>query len=219
MVEVTGLGLPIYVCECILNFMVGTERIRSSAGVRREQVLAAALPVFAVSGFEGTPVTAVAEAAGISQGYVLRLFGTKLGLSVAVVDRCYQRIRAVLEDAADAAHAHAGGVAEPAAVLDAMAHAYGDLIADRTLLMVQVHAQSASATPEIRQAVQSGLRSLVDRARERSRASESQLQRFFAFGQLCHLIVTAELGEIDAPWARVLTHGMHHPAPADPGTG
>lgn len=182
--------------------MSADTRVRSTAQQRREQVLTAGLDVFARSGYQATPVSDVAAAAAISQGYVLRLFGTKLALFVAVLDDCYRRIRATLQDAAGAGRS-------PDQVLTAMEHAYAELIGDRSLLMLQVHAQSAADVPEIREAMQRGLCSIVEVVREHSGASDERVQRFVAFGQLCHLIVTADLEAVEQDWSHVLTNGMY----------
>ena len=45
----------------------------------------------------------------------------------------------------------------------------------------------------------------------RSGAGDAQMQQFFAYGQLCHLIVTAGLEQVPEPWARALTAGIRHP--------
>jgi AcrR family transcriptional regulator len=180
-------------------------RIRSTADDRRTVVVKHALQVFARTGYHATPVSDVAAASGISQGYVIRLFGTKLDLFVAVVDHCFARIVTALSDAADQA---AGD--EPNAVLAAMSAAYVELIADRDLLMVQVHAQSAADTPQIRDAIRRGFAAVLAVAHDRSHAEPSAIQRFIAYGQLCHLIVTAELDDVDEAWARTLTQGMQH---------
>ncbi len=181
-------------------------RTRSTADDRRPVVVKHAIPVFARTGYHATPVSDVAAAAGISQGYVIRLFGTKLDLFVAVVDHCFERIVTALTAAADQV---AGD--EPDVVLEAMSSAYVDLIADRDLLMVQVHAQSAADTPQIRDAMRRGLASVVAVAHDRSHADRAAIQRFVAYGQLCHLIVTAELDDVDSAWAATLTEGMQHP--------
>lgn len=183
-----------------------TERSRSTAEVRRTTVVAKAVTVFGRGGYHATPVTDVAVAAGISQAYVLRLFGGKLGLFTAALDRCYLLIREAL-----AAGAEKAPDGSPAEVLDVMGDAYAALISDRDLLMLQIHAQSASDIPEIREAIQRGYASVVDLAKELSGGSDAEVQRFIALGQLCHLIVAADLDSLDATWARVLTAGMRHP--------
>ena len=54
---------------------------------RREQVLGAAMRVFARTGYHGSSTAAIAREAGISQGYVLHLFGTKEELFLAALRR------------------------------------------------------------------------------------------------------------------------------------
>ena len=181
---------------------------RSTAEARRSTVVAKAVRVFARAGYHATPVTEVAEAAGISQAYVFRLFNGKLGLFVAALDHCYAQILSGLEGGADRVP---GG--SPEQILEAMGDAYADLIGDRDLLMLQVHAQSAADVPEIREALRRGYADVVDLAKFRSRATDEQVQGFIAYGQLCHLIVTANLDSVDAPWARTLTAGMRHVDP------
>lgn len=178
---------------------------RSTADARRSTVVSRAIGVFGRAGYHATPVTEVAEAAGISQAYVFRLFNGKLGLFVAALDHCYEQILAGLEAGADRVP---GG--SPEQILEAMGDAYADLIADRDLLMLQVHAQSAADVPEIREALRRGYAEVVDFAKQRSRATDEQVQGFIAYGQLCHLIVTAELDGVAEPWAQTLTAGMRH---------
>jgi len=180
---------------------------RSTAEARRATVLARAITVFARTGYHATPVAEVAEAADISTAYVFRLFDGKLGLFVSALDHCYARVMWALADGADSA---ADG-ATPEEILDAMGGAYAALIADRDLLMLQVHALSAADVTEIGQAVRRGYERVVTYATERSGATPAQVQRFIAYGQLCHLIVAAGLGGVDARWAETLTAGIRHP--------
>jgi len=178
---------------------------RSTADARRTTVIARAITVFARTGYHATPVTEVAEAAGISQAYVFRLFAGKLGLFVAVLDHCHARIVRALTQGADNASGD-----EPEDVLVAMGDAYAELIADRDLLMLQVHALSAADVPQIGDAVRRGYADLVTVVKERSGATNAQVQNFMARGQLCHLIVAAGLTDLTTPWARTLTAGMRH---------
>lgn len=179
---------------------------RSTAAAQRARIVGVAVPVFARTGYHATPVTDVAAAAGVSPAYVFRLFPGKLGLFLAALEHCYDRVRRAMLDGADTAPRD-----EPAAVLDAMAEAYAALIADRDLLMLQVHAQSACEVPEIRTAVRRGLAQVVTAVATRSGAANTEVQRFMAYGQLCHLVVTADLGALNEPWARSITAGIRHP--------
>lgn len=180
--------------------------MRSTAEARRAVVLNAAVSAFARTGFHATPVTAVAAAAGISEAYVFRLFSGKLGLFVAATEVCFERIVAALEMGAERV-----GDAGPDEVLDAMGDAYADLIADRDLLLLQVQAQAVTDVPEIAEAVRAGYRRVATFVQGRSGADDAQVQQFFAYGQLCHLIVTAGLEQVPEPWARALTAGFRHP--------
>ncbi|MEU8326905.1 TetR family transcriptional regulator [Micromonospora sp. NPDC048839] len=180
--------------------------MRSTAEARRVTVLNGAVSAFARTGFHATPVTAVAAAAGISEAYVFRLFAGKLGLFVAAADTCFERIAVAIEAGAERA---AGG--SPEEILDAMGGAYAELIADRDLLLFQVQAQAVTDIPEIADAVRAGYRRIATLVQDRAGADDAQVQRFFAYGQLCHLIVTVGLEQVPEPWARALTAGIRHP--------
>lgn len=181
----------------------------STADARRETVIRSAVTVFAGAGYLGTPTSAVAEHAGISTAYVFKLFPRKQDLFVAAFADCCDRIVAAL----DAGAAQAAGQTpdlSPDALLDAMGGAYAALIADRSLMMLQVHAQSAAAEPEIAAALRAGLAQIVEFVETRSGASDEAVQRFMAYGQLCHLITVAGLDGDPADWARLLAHGFRH---------
>lgn len=179
---------------------------RSTAQARRATVVAAAITVFSRTGYYATPVTEVAEAAKISPAYVFRLFPGKLSLFTTALEECFTRVLRAMAEGADASEA-----TDPEAVLSAMGDAYAQLIADRDLLMLQVHALSAGDVPEIRAALQRGIEQVVTYARERTGAPEHAVQQFIAYGQLCHLIVAADLVHLTPSWAATLTEGMAHP--------
>ncbi|HWD60948.1 MAG TPA: TetR/AcrR family transcriptional regulator [Humibacter sp.] len=184
----------------------------STSDLRRETVITAAIAAFARSGYLGTPTSAVAEQAEISTAYVFKLFPTKEALFVAALARCIELIEQTLERGASAAKDQT-----PEGILDAMGEQYAELIADRDLLMMQVHAQSACDIDVIRQALRDGIGSITRYASTRSGASDDAVQSFMAYGQLCHLIVTAGLDAVDAPWAKALVAGIRHPEPTKKG--
>lgn len=172
-------------------------------------MLRQAVTVFARTGFYATRVADVADAAKISPAYVFRLFPSKTGLFVAALEECFVRVLQALSGGADAAEA--AGSDDPREVLAAMGDAYAQLIADRSLLMLQVHALSAGDVPEIRDALRAGIERVVTYARERTGAPPDAVQQFIAYGQLCHLIVAAGLVDMSPTWATTLTAGMAHP--------
>jgi len=178
----------------------------STAEARRETVIASAIEVFAESGYLGTPIAAVADRAKISSAYVFKLFPGKESLFVAALDRCFELVEQALErGAADSAEQ------TPDGILDAMGGAYAELIANRSLLMLQVHAQSAVQVTEIRESLRRGIARVTRYASTRSGADDAAVQRFISFGQLCHLIVTMGIETDAADWARILTAGIRHP--------
>lgn len=178
----------------------------STADSRRPLVASAAVRRFAVGGYHGTTIADVAAEAKISPAYVSKLFPSKERLFAAALEECFARVLEAL-----AAGAAASTDSDPDAVLDAMGEAYADLIGDRSLLMLQVHAQSVADVPEIGRALRSGLAEVTTFAQSRSRASDDAVQRFIAFGQLCHLIVTAGIEEVPESWARIVSRGIRHP--------
>src|ERR1700735_1096180 len=66
---------------------------RMPAEQRRELVLGEAMAVFAAQGYAGTSTEEVARRASISQPYLFRLFPTKKALFLALVERCFRRVR------------------------------------------------------------------------------------------------------------------------------
>src|SRR4051795_3157413 len=118
---------------------------RMAAEDRRELVLAAATRAFAQRGYFGTSTDAVAKEAGVSQPYVVRMFGTKLDLFLEVFERSVGRIRdafaAVLDD----------GPFDPTSEADKarMGLAYTELLQDHDFLQVMMHGFTAGGVDEI----------------------------------------------------------------------
>src|SRR5579864_2533639 len=89
---------------------------RLTASERREQILEAAVTVFAERGYEGASTDVIARMAGISQPYLFRLFGTKRELIIATIKRCFEDTEQLFTRAASG---HSGDEA-----LEAMGLAY-----------------------------------------------------------------------------------------------
>src|ERR687885_1409562 len=127
--------------------MVATER--KTKEERREEILDAAVAVFAEAGFVGASTEEIAARAGISQPYVFRLFGTKKELFKAVVARCFRETLEAFQRAAE------GKRGEDA--LHAMGTAYvEELLLDRTKLRAQMQAYAACGDEEICEVVRNG---------------------------------------------------------------
>ncbi|MFP3344532.1 TetR/AcrR family transcriptional regulator, partial [Halomonas sp. SIMBA_159] len=65
---------------------------RIPASERREQILAAASIVFGERGYFGATTDQIAKAAGISQPYVVRMFGSKENLFTEVLSRASDKV-------------------------------------------------------------------------------------------------------------------------------
>lgn len=183
--------------------MAVSPRQLSTAAERREALIEAAVTAFAERGFHGTPTTAVAKAAGISQAYLFRLFPTKEALYVAAIERCYVRLGATMRAGAESARAQG---LEP---LDGMGTAYVELMGDRTTLRgtLQVFAAASGDDDAIRDAARAGYGELVELVRRLSGASDEQLRAFFAQGMLLTVLAGMDAPAVDADWARVLLGG------------
>jgi AcrR family transcriptional regulator len=176
---------------------------RLSAEERREQILQAAISVFAEDGYAAASTEEIARRAGISQPYLFRLFGTKRELVLATIQRCFEDTEAIFDRAV---REHGRGEDEQA--LHAMGEAYMDLIQrDHVRLRAQLHAYAACEDPEIRALVSRNFGRLVDVVRHLSTADSVAIAKFFANGML--LNVLAMMGQFaePQPWAMRLLEG------------
>jgi AcrR family transcriptional regulator len=179
--------------------MNAATRTLQTAESRREDVLQAAVKVFAARGLHSAPTADVAKAAGISHAYLFRLFPKKADLAVAVIERCHDRIHETFAQAA--AEAKRKGE-DP---LHAMGEAYGRLLADRDLVLVQLHSHAASPEdPVIREASRRGFKRLVEVVERESGASEQEIGRFFAIGMLMNVMAALDAASLDEHWSKVL---------------
>ena len=176
------------------------QRTLSTAEQRREEMVAAAVRVFAEHGY-GAPTTEIARQAGISQAYLFRLFPTKEELFAAATKESSRRMLEAFRTAAASARKH--GI-DP---LDAMGKAYDELLdEDRDVLLVQLHSQVASRhAPLVREAMQDCFRRIYDLVERESGASPEELKAWFAHGMLCNTMAAIGAEELDAAWAQALT--------------
>ena len=165
---------------------------RMTADERRDAIVAAGVEEFATGGLVGASTEAIARRAGVSQPYVFQLFGTKKDLFIAVVRSCFGRVRVAFEEAA---HGFVPGeVADCNTVLEAIAASYMRLLADRTLLLVQLQGYAACADPDVRDVVREEFSRLHRRVAELSAASPEEMQHFFAQGMLLNVAAAVEMG-------------------------
>jgi AcrR family transcriptional regulator len=166
--------------------------VRMTAGERRESVLEAALIEFSARGLDGTSTEHVAHRAGISQPYLFRLFPTKKALFLALVERCFQRVADTFTAAAS------DRVGEEA--LEAMVDAYEELLGDRTLLLLQMHAYAACDDLEIRTATRASFRRLWLLVERLTGLPFERVTEFFAMGMLINVAAALDLPAVDERW-------------------
>lgn len=163
---------------------------RMHAEERRAQVLEAAMRAFGHGGYAGTSTDAVAKEAGVSQPYVVRMFGSKRELFLAVHEQAVQRIKAAFEavlaeqpfDPADEDDWHRLGTA------------YVDLLADHDFLQVMLHGFAAGGgDPEIGARARAGMAEIYALVRSTGAPAE-QVVGFIAQGMLLNVMVA-----MDAP--------------------
>jgi len=175
---------------------------RMTAEERRRAVLGAAMAEFAHGGYAGTSTEAIAARAGISQPYLFRLFGTKRDLFVATMAVMHARIEETFRAAADGR----SGVE----ALMAMGQAYQELLGERALLLVQLHAFAASEDEVIRRAARDGLRHLWTVVGELTGLPEDDVRAFFAQGMLLNVLAAVDAAALDESWARACQPDPEH---------
>jgi AcrR family transcriptional regulator len=169
-------------------------KTRMSAEDRREQVLVAATRAFARTGYSGTSTDVVAREAGVSQPYVVRMFGTKKDLFLAVFEQATDRIRrafqGVLDDRAN------GRPFDPDDDADwaEMGAAYTALLADRDFLLVMMHGFAAGDDDQIGAEGRAGMARIYDVLRGTGATAE-QAAAFVAHGMLLNVMLAMRAPE------------------------
>lgn len=155
---------------------------RMSSSERREQILRAARAVFAEGGYQAT-TDQVARAAGVSQPYVVRLFGSKRDLFLAVY-----------RDAADAVLRALRSVPAGPDAGERMGTAYVALLADRDLLRVLMQGFIAGTDDEVGRVARHTLGEVHRLFEERTGGTPDEARRFVATGMLINVLLA-----VDAP--------------------
>lgn len=159
--------------------------VRMSGEQRREQILAAALEVFAEGGYAGTSTDQVARAAGVSQPYVVRMFGSKQQLFLELYRRVTDQILAAMS-----------GVAPGMDATGSMGKAYVELMGDRNLLRLLMHGFIAGEDPEIgriaRHTLGEAFRLIRAQVTGDESARDDQARDFVAFGMLINVLLAVD---------------------------
>ncbi|GAB7003673.1 TetR family transcriptional regulator [Nocardioides sp. AN3] len=164
---------------------MSTMNVRMPAAERRELILEAATRAFAASGYAGTSTDTVAKEAGVSQPYVVRMFGTKLDLFLAVFGRACERIDAAFRSVLDERPF------DPQSDEDKqrMGAAYTGLLDDTDFLHVLMHGFTASSVPEIGVQARAGMATIFATLLETGWSAED-VRDFIAKGMLLNVLVS-----------------------------
>jgi AcrR family transcriptional regulator len=168
---------------------------RMPAAERRVEIINAAAIEFATRGLYGTATEDIANRAGITQPYVFRLFGTKKALFLAVVEHTFDEVQRVFQVAMDRE-----GARDTESVLMRMGRAYGVLLHDRTMLLMQMQAYAASDDDEVRAVVQRRYGALYQWVQESVGAEDEEMHRFFANGMLLNVAAAIDLPSVGESW-------------------
>jgi AcrR family transcriptional regulator len=161
-----------------------------SAEDRRELVLAAANRAFSRGGYAGTSTDAVAKEAGVSQPYVVRIFGTKLELFLEVFDRACGQVR----EAFEAVLAEAPFDPENDDDWSRLGLAYTELLRDRDLLMVMMHGFAAGNDDQIARRSRDGMGRIFSTIMATG-CTDEQARDFVAHGMLLNVMLSMRAHE------------------------
>lgn len=171
-----------------------------TASERGEQVLLAAVSAFAESGYAATRTDEIARRAGVSQPYVIRLFGTKQHLFLSALHRVCDRIEEVFRTARETAAPDV----PPEVALDALGHGFQTFLDDREMLQLFLHGFAASGDATIGDDVRDRFGKIYQLVRDLTGADAHGTREFIATGMLLTVLSAIQVAGPDAvetPWA------------------
>lgn len=169
---------------------------RLSSDERRRQILVAALAVFGARGYEGATTDEVARAAGVSQPYVVRLFGSKENLFLAALDDALARLLAAFRAALPADDPEGDserGLAPEKAKGKRIGQAYVDLLEVRGLHQTLAHAYLLGSHPVIGPAARRGFAAVWRFFRDEMALDADEARSFMAEGMLISTMIGLRL--------------------------
>jgi AcrR family transcriptional regulator len=169
-----------------------------SAAERREAAIRAARTEFAQGGYAGTSTEAIARRIGVSQPYLFRLFPSKKALYLAAIDRCFDDLRAMFDEAAIELHGE-DALAE-------MGRAYNALLDNSEQLQLQLQMwATACQDDEVRTLTRRRLSELWQQIQRLSGAGDQRVMTFMASGMLLNVFAALGLPRIKEQLGEALT--------------
>ncbi|MDM4762632.1 TetR/AcrR family transcriptional regulator [Galbitalea sp. SE-J8] len=158
-------------------------RMRSDE--RRALILDAAMDVFGDRGYVGATTDQVARAAGVSQPYVVRMFGSKQQLYVEVLQRALDELITAFEGALEGPADEIG---------HRMGRAYATIAGRRRgLVLSLMHAFVLGAEPVIGECAREGFLSVYRFLRERAGLDAPRAVEFLSGGMLINTLIGLQM--------------------------
>jgi AcrR family transcriptional regulator len=166
---------------------------------RRELIITAATAVFGQNGYVGTTTDQVAKAAGVSQPYVVRMFGTKQALYLEVIERALDALMATFRAQL--------GVKSAKPLHERLGYAYAVMSVDQTgLLLCLMHAFVLGGDPDIGPTARRGFLEVYDFLRDEAGFTSDEATQFLSFGMLMNTLMGIHMEDeyVTSPRAREL---------------
>src|SRR5690554_3420533 len=160
---------------------------------------------FGRTGYFGTSTAEIAREAGISQGYVLHLFGTKQELFLAAVKRTGEVILAQMR-----------GIGLEEFELGGFTERYGRTVLEETVLLVLMQSFATSSVPEVGAYVRELLAEMYTVLLERTGATPEQARDYMARALFLNAVLAMGYREhmSDHPWVEpLITATLTDPPP------
>ena len=155
---------------------------RQTIDIRKDDLLVAAIREFASRGLDAASTHAIAEAAGISQPYLFKVWKTKTLLFLAALDRVFDTIIGTFEGEA---------VGKPASVetLNMVGNAYERL--SRAEMQMLLQGFAACDNPDVRNLVERRWMELIGVLTRIAGTGGDPIQHFLGFGMLMTVVRAA----------------------------
>jgi transcriptional regulator, tetR family len=169
---------------------IPTRTERLPAAERRENMLIAASNVFGNLGYAGATTDAIAKAAGVSQAYVVRTFGSKENLFAEASERAINLIKDTFIRAAQKT--------KGSDTKASMGHAYIELMADRSNLLIVMHLFTMGQHPRFGPIARTGFLEIYRVINDALNIGTEAAKDFLALGMLINVLLGIRLVEVSS---------------------
>lgn len=153
-------------------------------------MLDAASQVFGEYGYSGATTDMIASRAGISQAYVVRMFGSKESLFAEAAERALDR---VIDTFAAAAARSPHGTQT---MQERLGHAYVELVSDRGVLLTVMHLFTLGSHPRFGPIARSGMLRIYVMLRDEAGLEAHAVEAFLARGMLINALLGVDMTQL-----------------------